>query len=106
MFGKRDKPKIDAASEFKCSWCADEILEDEECFAVGAKASADMDLQALEGTVVEMFLARRDRHVRGLVVTSDSPAKREGKDIVFVTCSESCSEALKQAVDREIELVD
>ena len=48
MFGKRDKPKIDAASEFTCSWCADEILDDEECFAVGAKASADMDLQELE----------------------------------------------------------
>jgi len=106
VFDKSDQPKIDNASEFTCSWCEDGILDDEECFAVGAKASAEMDLQALEGKPVDFFLARRDRNVRGIVVTNDSPAKREGKDIVFVTCSESCSEALKQAVDREIALVD
>ena len=106
MFDKSDKPKIDNATEFTCSWCEDGILDDEECFAVGAKASAEMDLQALEGKPVDFFLARRDRNVRAIVVTNDSPAKREGKDIVFVTCSESCSEALKQAVDREIDLVD
>jgi hypothetical protein len=106
MFGKRDKPTIDSVSEFKCSWCEDEILDDLECFAVGAKASGAMDLQALEDTVVDLFLTRPNRNIKGVVVTNDSPAKREGKDLIFVTCSESCSEALKQAVDREIDLVD
>jgi hypothetical protein len=104
MFGKRDKPKIDG--NLKCSWCEDEIPEDVECFGVGAKASAEMDIAALEGKVVDLFLKRRNRTVAAIVSTSDSPAKREGKDMLFVTCSESCSEALRQAVDREIELVD
>jgi hypothetical protein len=104
MFGKRDKPKVDG--KLRCSWCEDEIPEDIECFGIGAKASPGVDIKALEGKVVDLFLKRRNRTVAMMIPTIDSPAKREGKDMLFVMCSESCSEALRQAVDREIELVD
>ena len=102
MFSKRDKPR--QASGYKCGWCEDEIPEDTELFGFGAKARADIDITDFEGKVIDVFLSRRDRTVQALVVTKDSPAKKEGKDLLFVACSESCSEALRQGVGKEIEI--
>lgn len=101
MFRKRQKPT--APDKFQCSWCEDEIPDDAEVIAVGAKAHSQM--RALEGQIVDLFLTRRNRTVAAVVVTNDSPAKKEGKDVLFLTCSDSCAEALRQSVDREIELV-
>jgi hypothetical protein len=103
MFRGRDKPRLE--SGYKCAWCEDEIPEDMELFGIGAKARPDIDIMELEGKVIDIFLTRSDRNVQALVVTKDSPAKREGKDLLFVACCESCAEALRQAVGREIELV-
>jgi|SRR5262249_32967780 len=102
MFSK--KQKAWRASGYKCGWCQDEIPEDTELFGIGAKARDDIDITGLRGKMIDVYLAQRDRNVQALVVTEDSPAKREGKDLLFVTCSESCSEALRQAVGKEIEL--
>jgi len=102
MLSKRDKPL--QASGYKCGWCGDEIPEDTELFGIGAKARADINITELEGKVIDVFLTRRDRTVQALVVTKDSPAKKEGKDLLFVACSESCSEALSQSVGKEIDL--
>jgi len=102
MFSKLDKQW--QASGYECCWCGDEIPEDTELFGISAKARADMDITQLEGKVIDVFLTRRDRTVQALVVTKDSPAKKEGKDLLFVACSESCAEALSQAVGKEIEL--
>lgn len=103
MFRKRKRPK--APDKFQCSWCEDELPDDAEVIAVGAKAHSQMEVEALEGQIVELFLTRRNRTVAAVVVTNDSPAKKEGKDVLFLTCSDSCAEALRQSVDREIELV-
>lgn len=103
MFGKRRKPV--APDRFECSWCEDEIPEDAEVLAVGARARPEFVSEQLEGQFVDIFLVRRNRTVSAVVVTDDSPAKKEGKDMVFLVCSESCAEALRQSVDREIELV-
>ncbi len=103
MYSKRDKAW--QASGYKCGWCGDEIPEDTELFGIGAKARPDIDLSESTGKVIDVFLTRRDRNVQALVVTEESPAKKEGKDLLFVVCGESCAEALRQAVGREIELV-
>jgi hypothetical protein len=47
---------------------------------------------------------RKDRNVQAMVVAEDSPAKRDGKDLLFVTCGESCAEALRQSLDREMDI--
>ena len=101
MFSNRHKRW--QASGYKCGWCGDEIPEDTELFGITAKARADIDITELEGKVIDVFLTRRERTVQALVVTKDSPAKKEGKDLLFVACSESCSEALRQGVGNEIE---
>jgi hypothetical protein len=99
---KREKPKLEGP--LKCAWCDDEIEEDTELFGIGAKAHPDIEPSEMEGTVIELFLSRRNRNVQALVVTKDSPAKRDGKDFLFVACSESCAAALGQSVGREFEL--
>jgi hypothetical protein len=91
-------------SGYKCGWCGDDIPKDTELFGVSAKARADIDITELQGKVIDVFLTRRNRTVQALVVTTDSPAKKEGKDLLFVACSESCAEALRQGVGKEIEL--
>jgi hypothetical protein len=102
FMGKRDKPRLE--SDLKCAWCEDEIPDDTELFGIGAKARPGIDITEQEGKVIDIFLTRRDRNVQALVVTNDSPAKKEGKDLLFVVCSESCAEALRQGVGREIDL--
>ncbi len=102
MFSK--KQKVWRPSGYYCGWCEDEIPEDTELFGIGAKARDDIDITESRGKVIDVYLVHRDRNVKVLVVTEDSPAQREGKDLLFVTCSESCSEALRQAVEKEFEL--
>jgi len=102
MFNKKHKGW--QPSGFQCGWCQDEIPEDTELFGIGARARDDIDITELRGKVIDIYLAQKNRNVQALVVTEDSPAKREGKDLLFVTCSESCSEALRQAVGNELEL--
>ena len=102
MFSKRAKKW--QTSGFKCGWCGDEIPEETELFGVSGKARDDFDISGLEGKLIDVFLTRRDRTVQALVVTKDSPAKKEGKDLLFVACSESCAEALRHNVGKEIEL--
>src|SRR4030095_9150031 len=97
---EREKPKLEGP--LKCGWCDDEIGEDTELFGIGAKAHPDIDISEMEGKVIDLFLSRRKRTVQALVVTKDSPAKREGKDLLFVACSESCAAALEQSVGSEI----
>lgn len=97
-----DKPRLEG--RLRCGWCGDEIADDTELFGIGAKARPDIDITEMEGEVIDIFLARRDRNVQALVVTKDSPAKKQGKDLLFVACGESCAEALRQGVGAELEL--
>ena len=101
---KREGAKPRLEDTLKCGWCGDEIPDDTEVFSIGAKAIPGLDLSGLEGKVIDIALLRKDRNVQGLVVTGDSPAKKDGKDLLFVTCSESCAEALTQGLEREMEL--
>ena len=87
-----------------CGWCHRIIGEDEEHLARGAKAwpEAKSIFRAREGRVVVLELAKGDRQVLGIVPRSDSPAVKEGYDVVFQTCSDSCADALDQRIKTEM----
>ena len=87
-----------------CGWCHRIIGEDEEHLARGAKAwpEAKSIFRAKEGKVVVLQLAKEDRQVLGIVPRSDSPAVKEGYDVVFQTCSDSCADALDQRIRSEM----
>jgi hypothetical protein len=87
-----------------CAWCGKKVRHDVEVFAVGARARAGVDLTDQEGTIMMITLALTNKRVPALVVTSDSPAKKEGKDLAFVACSRRCAKLLKDALRQEVDV--
>ncbi len=84
-----------------CAWCNQVIQKDDEVFGFGAKASHGIDLSNKEGEFVSLNLALRDKTVFALVPSSTSTAKTGGYDLIFITCSEGCAQALKDALELE-----
>ena len=95
----RKKPSL-----FDCAWCLVNIPEDTEIFSLGTKAIPGIDLSNHEGKSLSMQLLLAKRTVMGFVVPKDSPAKKDGYDIVFALCSAECSRILKTALQNEKEL--
>jgi hypothetical protein len=87
-----------------CSWCGKMVSEDSEVFSVPGKAAAGVDLTDQEGNFIPMKLLLTGKTAYAFVTTSDSPAKREGYDLVFLACSQSCAESLRGALRKEIDI--
>ncbi len=81
-----------------CAWCNKQIGEDEECYGMGAKARAGMDLREAEGTIVDIWVESAERSVPAIVVVSGSDAKKDGHDMIFMTCGRGCAEELRNAL--------
>ena len=88
----------------RCAWCGKQIPEEEEVWGVGAKARAGLDTSRLEGPIIELRL--RDRMIPAIITRGDSPAKREGYDFAFMACSAECIGDLRDALQREIDILD
>ena len=86
-----------------CAWCANPIGPDKEVFGFGAKAKPELDLSDSEGTILQLPLDKCRKIIPAMVATSDSQARREGNDLVFMICSRECGMALKEALEDEIE---
>ncbi|NUO83206.1 hypothetical protein HUU05_24300 [candidate division KSB1 bacterium] len=86
-----------------CAWCGARIAADTEVFGCGARTIPGIDLSAKEGEILPLYLALSRRTVPALVVPQDSQAKREGNDLYFLICSESCGRALKEALEEDKE---
>jgi len=87
-----------------CAWCGKAVPEDTERFAVGGKAKEGALLRKHAGRVIIVWLG--DREVPCLVVTPDSPAKKDGKDFIFMFCSEQCGREMKAAFLAEVAPAD
>lgn len=84
-----------------CAWCNQFIDAEAEAFGFGAKASPDINLEDKEGQFVSLDLALEDRTTFAMVPPPESPARRAGYDLMFITCSQSCAEDLKNALELE-----
>jgi hypothetical protein len=84
-----------------CAWCNRTISPDEDVYGFGARAAASLDLTDKEGEFVSLQLALQDKTVVALVATESSPAKLEGFDLIFITCSPECAKELKDALEFE-----
>ncbi|HSB10089.1 MAG TPA: hypothetical protein VLM38_11440 [Blastocatellia bacterium] len=89
-----------------CAWCGTRIPEDTEVFTFSAKVNPGVDLKGDEGSVIPLTLRIPGKIVPAIVPTADSPAKKEGKDLLFMICGDDCGTALRQALEREISLAD
>ena len=89
-----------------CAWCEDEIPEDVEVFTIGAKGKPGMDLSEAEGMIIPLSLIQANRTVLALVPTKDSPATRDGHDLIFMVCNQSCAQALSNALENDWKFED
>jgi hypothetical protein len=94
------------STSFKCAWCDDEIPDDVELFTVGATANSDIDLSEAKGKTIPLLLEKAEKTVIAIVPTGDSPAAKDGIDLLFTLCSLSCAQALTNALTNEIDIVD
>lgn len=89
-----------------CAWCGKRILPNSEIFSLGAKAKAGTKLAGPEGGVIQLSLPLAGRAVYALVPTSTSQAKKEGNDLLFALCSRECGQALKSALQQQLDFSD
>jgi hypothetical protein len=87
-----------------CAWCHQFISPDADAFGFGAIASRDINLKDKEGEFVSLSLALEDKTTFAMVTPKESPAWQSGYDLMFITCSQSCAEDLKNALEIEKEV--
>ena len=88
----------------KCAWCESPITEYMEVFGFGAKLKPDADLSEYEGHCIQIGLVSEEKSVYMMVTGQGSEAKNEGKDGMFLVCSEACGKKLKNVLEKEISL--
>ncbi len=97
--------KEDRFPENICAWCNKTIPEDSEVFGLGAKVKQGFDIKNKEGKIIRLSLALTNKTVPAIVTTSNSDAKKEGKDLMFMTCSQGCAGNLKDALQKEKDVI-
>lgn len=84
-----------------CAWCNRYIAPEDEVYGFGARASQGIDLEDKEGQFVSLMLALENKTIFAMVPPQESPARQAGYDLMFITCSQSCAEELKEALELE-----
>lgn len=84
-----------------CAWCGSELGQRHTTLVV--KAQTAMSVPECDGVFVPFELTKSSRTITGFFVTSNSPTKRQGIDVIFATCSPECASALKAAVQEEVD---
>ncbi len=90
-----------------CAWCGNAIPEGDEVFGAGAKIREGIDLvqgSGREGFLMEVTIA--GRRVPTIVTGKNSEARKQGNDLMFMTCSIKCAEELKAALERERDIIE
>jgi hypothetical protein len=90
-----------------CAWCGGEIPEGDEVFGTGAKIREGIDFvqgTSAEGFFMEVTIA--GRRVPTVVTGRDSEARKQGNDLMFMTCSVECAEELRIALERERDIIE
>lgn len=95
-------PDKEALSQ--CAACRGHINELTEVFGLGAKLKPDVDLSGFESHCIQIDLVSEEKPVYMMVTAPGSEAKNDGKDGMFLVCSESCAKKLKQILTEEISL--
>jgi len=90
----------------RCAWCRNQISDDIEVFAVGAKVRPGADLSDYEGKAIQLMIVSEDRFIPMVVTTDVSEARNDGNDVMFLVCSELCGKEMKCALERDKSLGD
>ena len=88
----------------RCAWCQSHINDTMEVFGFGAKLKPGIDLSEYESHCIEIDLVSKEKSVYMMVTAKGSEARNDGKDCMFLVCSERCGKKLKNVLEKEISL--
>lgn len=89
-----------------CAWCGKTISMDLDPLGLGVKLRTPMDLEKGRGKAISFSLPVTNRPVPAIVPELDSQAARQGNQLIFMACSEGCSQALRAALELGPEQID
>ncbi len=90
-----------------CAWCGSEIPEEDEVFAVGATLRGGIQFEVDDnGSGFFLPVAVGQKMVPAIITASDSEARKQGNDLMFMTCSEICACSLRDALCEQKEVID
>ncbi len=95
-------PDSDALT--RCAWCRAYIDENSEVFGLGVTLRPDTDLSQYESHCIELELLSEAKSVVMLVTQKASQARKEGKDGMFMVCSQKCADRLKETLAEDLSL--
>lgn len=88
----------------RCSWCGKKIKADAPVYGFGGRKRSGVDLTEYQGSAILISLATVPKEVICMVTATDSPAKADGKDFMFMVCSKTCADEMKSVLDAEAAL--
>ena len=88
-----------------CTWCNKKISKGSEIFSLGAKVKAGVDVQGMSGRAIRLLLPESGKIIKAIVPAHDSMAKKDGNDLLFAICSSKCGEALKLALQNDLNFI-
>lgn len=86
-----------------CAWCLRHIADNEEHYGFGTRVNQSINIEDKEGQFITLELALQDRLLPALVPSRTSQARRDGFDLIFITCSAKCAQEIKAALELERE---
>jgi len=102
---KIKKPKLKKVMS-TCCWCGVKIKDDDPIYSVGCKKRPEVDITKYESKVMPVKLSTIDKTIWSVVPPQNSDARREGNDLMFAVCSNSCVDNLTETLKREKEIGD
>ncbi len=86
-----------------CACCQQEITDETDIVDIGIQVKPDVDLSDYESHCIEIALKSENQVAHMMVTAANSDAKKEGKDGLFLLCSQDCADTFKQTLQNEID---
>ena len=86
-----------------CACCQKEITDETDIVDLGIQIKSSIDLSEYESHCIELELTPESQPVHMMVTAARSDAKQEGKDGLFLLCSQSCAGTFKKTLQDEID---
>ena len=89
-----------------CQWCGNRISDDQECAALSLTLAPQFKntIRGRTSPILKTWLTQAERTVEFVIVSKNSEAEHMGFDAGVLLCGEECSLALKDALQKEINL--
>jgi hypothetical protein len=103
---RSEQPRLQRKFGERCGYCRKRVGDEDPVVSFGAKVREGVDLAKIEASVIELYVTTLGKKVLAAVSSFESEAKAAGSDIIFMTCSEECGKALRDAIADEVALGD